>query len=250
MSKEYYNVRVKVKEEIIMNELMKIENKSGEQLVSGRELWKFLESKQEFSNWIKNRIVKYDFIEDEDFTVDKFINGKATQKEYILKLDMAKELAMVEGNDKGKQARRYFIACEKKLKQTVQPSYQVADPIERAKIWIEEEEKRVQLENQIKIDKPRVEFAKTIEGSSEKILIGDLAKLTDGKIGRNKLFKLLREKKVLMNSNLPYQQYLDRGYFEVTERIVKSVTRDILTTTTFCTGKGQIWILSKINEWM
>lgn len=66
--------------------------------VNARELHDFLGSKQEFANWIKNRIEQYGFVEGQDFTVDKFINGRATQIDYHLTIDMAKELAMVERN--------------------------------------------------------------------------------------------------------------------------------------------------------
>lgn len=111
------------------------------------------------------------------------------------------------------------------------------------------EEKEL-LENKIKEEKPLVEFAKTVEGTAEKISIGDLAKLTDGKIGRNKLFKLLRDNGILMKKNIPYQQYVDRGYFEVSERIIKAATKDIVSLTTYCTGKGQVWIIGKLEEWL
>ena len=105
-------------------ELIRIStSENGNQVVSARELHKFLESKQEFANWIKNRIDKYGFVENQDFEVfDNFINnpsGGRPLKEYALTLDMAKELAMVEGNERGKQARQYFIACEKKLREVV-----------------------------------------------------------------------------------------------------------------------------------
>ena len=101
-------------------ELIKIEtNDNDERLVSGRDLHDFLESRQDFTDWIKNRIEKYGFVENYNFTINlgKSTGGRPT-KEYILKLDMAKEIAMVEGNEKGKQARLYFIECEKKLRQT------------------------------------------------------------------------------------------------------------------------------------
>ena len=94
--------------------------------VNARDLWSELESKQEFSTWIKKRIDDYDFTQGVDFSqADKFIavgNSSAKRKitEYIISLDMAKELAMVERNEKGKQARRYFIECEKKSKVAIQ----------------------------------------------------------------------------------------------------------------------------------
>ena len=103
-----------------MNELIKITEKEGRKAVSARELYEFLESKQDFSTWIKNRIEKYDFIENVDFVATPQIygtnnGGHSTRLEYALTVDAAKELSMVENNDKGKQARRYFIMMEKKV---------------------------------------------------------------------------------------------------------------------------------------
>ncbi len=89
------------------------------QLVDARELHTFLEIGKFFANWIKDRIKQYDFQENEDYLrIAKSGNGenKGFQPiEYHLTLDMAKELSMVERNKKGKQARRYFIECEKRL---------------------------------------------------------------------------------------------------------------------------------------
>lgn len=103
-----------------MTELIKITtNEEGAQLVSARELHKFLESKQDFSTWIKARIDKYSFVSEVDFTLHKFMEGKVWKHEYLLTLDMAKELSMIERSDKGKQARLYFIECEKKLREVV-----------------------------------------------------------------------------------------------------------------------------------
>ena len=109
-----------------MNELIPLQpqtiNGNAVETVSARTLHEFLESKQDFSTWIKNRIEKYEFVENQDFVRfhKKMEANNATMIEYHITLNMAKELAMVENNDKGKQARRYFIECEKKLKgQTV-----------------------------------------------------------------------------------------------------------------------------------
>ena len=102
-----------------MKDLIKITtNDKGQQLVSGRELHEFLEVKSKYADWIKNRIRKYDFIEFEDFiTVSKILENGGKEYDHALTIDMAKELSMVENNDKGKQARKYFIECEKKAKE-------------------------------------------------------------------------------------------------------------------------------------
>ena len=105
-----------------MNELIALNqsaiNGELQQTVNARELHAFLESKQEFTNWIKNRIDEYGFVECSDFLIilSKSTGGRP-RTDYFLSLDMAKELAMVERNEKGKQARQYFIECEKQLKQ-------------------------------------------------------------------------------------------------------------------------------------
>ena len=90
--------------------------------VNARDLWKFLESKQDFSTWIKRRIEKYDFIEGQDYLLHKFVeqlpSGAKHCIEYLISLDMAKELAMVENNERGRQARQYFIEVEKRFRNT------------------------------------------------------------------------------------------------------------------------------------
>jgi phage anti-repressor protein len=90
--------------------------------VNARELHGFLGSNKQFSNWITDRIKKYGFTENVDFVTANLKSlANQTLKEYHISIDMAKELSMVERNDQGKQARQYFIECEKKLK-AVAPS--------------------------------------------------------------------------------------------------------------------------------
>ena len=97
------------------------------QTVNAREMWKFLESKQEFANWIKSRIEQYDCVQGIDYIVDKKINGagQTIQTDYFITLDIAKEFAMVERNARGKEMRQYFIECERKVKSGI-PS--ISDP--------------------------------------------------------------------------------------------------------------------------
>ena len=109
-----------------MTELFEVQRKKigGETVnaVNARDLWEKLESKQQFADWIKSRIKDYGFVQAIDFTViHNFMNdataigGRRKQTDYIISIDMAKELSMVERNDAGKVARRYFINCEKQL---------------------------------------------------------------------------------------------------------------------------------------
>ncbi|OBX79248.1 P22AR C-terminal domain-containing protein [Haemophilus aegyptius] len=91
------------------------------QLCNARELHSFLGVGFDFSNWIKNRINEYGFIQDEDyFIITERTNGRP-RKEYHITLDMGKELGMVERNERGRQIRQYFIRCERTLKALLQP---------------------------------------------------------------------------------------------------------------------------------
>ncbi|HEF9418526.1 TPA: antA/AntB antirepressor family protein [Campylobacter coli] len=91
---------------------------------NAREIFQFLNSEQEYSNWIKNRISHYNFIENQDYIIELVYTKGRPRKEYYVTLDMAKELCMVENNEKGRQARRYFIECEKRLKNLEQEKMQ------------------------------------------------------------------------------------------------------------------------------
>ena len=98
-------------------------NQTAEMLCNARDLHQFLGVGRDFSNWIKNRIKEYGFVKNQDFIIvqnlssPKLANSKARKQmmiDYHITLDMAKELAMVEKNAKGREIRRYFIECEKK----------------------------------------------------------------------------------------------------------------------------------------
>jgi phage anti-repressor protein len=91
-----------------------------EQLVNARELHEFLEVRKDFTTWVKDRIDKYGFSENQDYILTFTKTGErgnVTKHDYILRLDVAKEIAMVENNDKGKMVRRYFIEAEKRFRE-------------------------------------------------------------------------------------------------------------------------------------
>ncbi|MBB2425808.1 antA/AntB antirepressor family protein [Escherichia sp. 11.1597] len=101
-------------------------------LCNARDLHAFLGVKKVFAAWITNRISEYEFIENQEYillsNLGKQTSGRGghNRKDYHLTLDTAKELAMVERNEKGRQIRRYFIECEKKLR-SMQPAQQFTD---------------------------------------------------------------------------------------------------------------------------
>ena len=148
-----------------MNELIAL-NQSGingevQQTVNARELHAFLQSKQDFSTWIKNRVEHYDFVENQDFIKlhKKMELSKTGQMgiDYYITLNMAKELAMVERNDKGKQARQYFIECERKLREH-QVKLAPKTYVEALRALADEVEAHNKTQEQLAIAAPKSEY--------------------------------------------------------------------------------------------
>ncbi|MBQ6887216.1 MAG: antA/AntB antirepressor family protein [Lachnospiraceae bacterium] len=119
-----------------MNELRMIENElvpvyetsTGEKVVYGSELHKVLGAKSKFADWVKNRLNDCDAVENVDYEASKILEASGQTKiEYILKLDTAKEMAMLQRNEKGKQVRRYFINVEKKYNEIKRMKFEEQD---------------------------------------------------------------------------------------------------------------------------
>jgi len=142
------------------------------------------------------------------------LGGMQNSKEYYISLDMAKELSMVENNDKGKQARKYFIQVEKEFKKSKQLTGMdlIAVALVEANSLIEKKD------NQLLEQKPAVDFYKAVTNSKDAIDIGSASKVLHYGGGRNKLFVFLRDNGILMQNNQPYQEYIDRGYFRTIEQ--------------------------------
>lgn len=234
-------------------------------VVNARELHEFLESKQEFTNWIKGRIEKYEFVEGEDFSsFDKNIkrdSGGGTRRiDYLITIDMAKELCMVEHNQKGRQARKYFIACEKRLKDTaLNNKYSSQIPgsfAEALELAASLEKERAALAERVAQDRPKVIFAETVETSKTSILVNELAKILKQNgvdVGQNRLFRILREDGFLMkcgeSRNMPTQKAMELGLFEIKERTVNNPDGSIrITRTPKVTGKGQVYLVNKYRK--
>ena len=98
-------------------------------------------------------------------------------------------------------------------------SYMISDPVERALKWIEEEKVRQDQAKQLLEQKPKVEFFDAVAESKDAIEIASVAKVLNVPgVGRNKLFEFLRNHKILMRNNQPYQKYVDCGYFRIIEQ--------------------------------
>ena len=180
--------------------------------VNARELHAKLEIKSRFNDWIANRL--FDFIENEDYIV--VTKSLVTEgRDVILTVDTAKHIAMIERSEIGKRIRQYFIDVEKQNK----PQFQIPKTYSEALMLAAKQAEQIEQQNAlIEQQKPKVEFYEAVTGSSDTIDIGQAAKVLNIKgIGRNNLFEFLREQEIINSSNIPFQKYVDRGYFRLIE---------------------------------
>ncbi|MBM6397923.1 antA/AntB antirepressor family protein [Ochrobactrum anthropi] len=130
------------------------------QTVNARDLHAFLEVGTAFKDWIVRRIADYGFEDGKDFC--SFLSessGGRPSKEYAVSLDMAKELSMVERNEKGKQARQYFIECERRAKD---PVAALNDPVAMRSLLLTYSEKVIALESRVEEMMPAVQALEQI----------------------------------------------------------------------------------------
>ncbi len=199
-----------------MKDLIEIKKSNGgKDIVSARELYKFLELEERFSKWI-DRMLSYGFEDQVDYTLYQMVHPQNQQliKDYGLTLDMAKELSMIQRTEKGKQARRYFIECEKNLKEVSLPS-----TFSEALQLAANQAKKIEEQNiQIEESKLKIEFFDTVTQSKDWLDMGEVSKILNIKnLGRNNLYKKLRELKLINGDNQPYQQYVSSGCFKIVE---------------------------------
>ena len=239
-----------------MGELIKIEVKNNQQLVSGRELHKFLEVGTEFKIWSSRIIDKYNFIENKDFIrvyqKCNTLGGEQEKVDLLFILSVAKEISMVSNTEKGKQARIYFIKCEEAWNS---PEMILARANQIQSHMIEDYTKKIELlENKVKEDKPKVLFAESVTASKTSILVGDLAKIIKQNgidIGQKRLFEWMRENGYLIKRqgsdyNMPTQKSMELELFEIKETAVTHSDGHIsVNKTSKVTGKGQVYFINK-----
>lgn len=235
-----------------MNELINVTlNDSHEPIVSGRQLHEALGVKTPYSMWF-DRMVEYGFTENQDFLLNNFVKqtgrGGHNKVDHIIKLDMAKEIAMIQRTDKGKEVRQYFIQVEK--------DFNSPEKI-MARALLMADKKIHKLETQIEADKPKVLFADAVSASHTSILVGELAKLISQngyKIGANRLFTWMRENGYLIKRkgsdwNMPTQRSMDLKLFEIKETNVQHADGHIsVNKTSKVTGKGQQYFINKFLD--
>lgn len=245
-----------------MNELISLHQveMAGEavETVNARELHAFLQVGKRFASWITERIEEYGFVENVDYVIMKEVfpetgknpQGGRPRKEYFITLDMAKELAMVERNERGRQARKYFIECERRLKQIrARPPEEYAyrmlnDPAALRQLLGDYAEKVIKLEQKIEQDRPKVTFYDKFVNTEGLYGLQNAARAIGAK--PNKFIQWLKQKYLFYQGNalVAYSPYVKMGIFEVRSTMVDEKAR----MRTFVTPKGLKYLAERVPE--
>lgn len=245
--------------------IMPVHQENGQLWADARTLHAVLQVGRDFSNWVRGRLEETGAVEGEEFIVLDGspdlakTSGGRTRRDYWLTLDLAKEVAMLERSDIGRQIRRYFIEAEKKLRARTLALPNFMDPIEAARAWadVKEAERaalaaRAEAEQQVAVLAPQAQQFQALMSADGTYSVAETAKIL--RTGELRLFKLLRERHILMDRNrsgaehhnVPYQQYIDRGYFQLVTRPRPDGER--VTYTTRVTAKGLAWLQKNMAE--
>lgn len=228
-----------------MNELIKVDFSGERPAVSARELHEFLEVGTHFKDWFP-RMCEYGFAEGEDYTLLIFEHPQNHQptKDFAISIDMAKEICMIQRNEKGKLARQYFLQLEKAWnspEKVMARALQIAD----RKIKMLEAEKET--------NRPKVLFADSVAASNTSILVGEMAKILKQNgvdTGQNRLFEWMRNNGYLIRRegtdyNMPTQRSMELGLFEIKETSITHADGHVtVNKTPKVTGKGQQFFIS------
>lgn len=241
-----------------MKDLIKIEvNENQEPVVNGRELYEALGIQTRYDTWF-NRMKEYGFAKNIDYVeINEKVDAQKRARTYeqvnhAIKLDMAKEIAMIQRNERGKEVRQYFIQVEKDFNS---PEKIMARALKIAEnklniLQLENAEQKKVLEKQ----KPKVLFANSVETAKTSILVGELAKIIKQNgydIGQNRFFEWLRNNNYLISRkgtdyNMPTQKAMELDLFEIKETSITHADGHIsVNKTPKVTGKGQVYFISK-----
>lgn len=222
-----------------MNEIITVNFDT--QTVSARELHKIVGSTERFANWFERQL-QFGFAENEDFTGCKKFNTLANQElqDYEMTVDMAKHICMVQRNEKAKEVRQYLIDLEKAWntpEQIMSRALKMAD------------QTIASLKTKVLEMQPKADFFDCVADSKSAFSMNEVAKVLDYKgVGRNKLFEFLREQGILDRYNVPYQRYVDNGWFRVIEQKYMKDGEPIVTTKTLVYQKGVDAIRKRLEK--
>ena len=222
-----------------MNEIITVNFDT--QTVSARDLHKIVGSTERFANWFERQL-QFGFAENEDFTGCKKFNTLANQElqDYEMTVDMAKHICMVQINEKAKEVRQYLIDLEKAWntpEQIMSRALKLAD------------QTIANLKTKVLEMQPKADFFDCVADSKSAFSMNEVAKVLDYKgIGRNKLFEFLREQGILDRYNVPYQRYVDNGWFRVIEQKYMKDGEPIVTTKTLVYQKGVDAIRKRLEK--
>ena len=192
-----------------MNDLIKVEiNENDEQIVSVRMLHEALGIKERFSTWWETQVKRLGIKEFRDYRRCTYVASNAREYEdFNLNVEMGIHLCMISNGDKAHEIRDYFIEIHKKWNDPVMVMAR-ANKYQQKMI---DDYKEKLLEY-----KPAVDLYNNLMESKDTLDMGKVAKTLNFKnIGRNKLFEILRNEKILQINNEPYQEYVDRGWFKI-----------------------------------
>ncbi|MDK4286970.1 phage antirepressor KilAC domain-containing protein [Corynebacterium pseudodiphtheriticum] len=242
-----------------MNELIPIRDEGGRKAVMGRDLHLFLGVKAKYADWLP-RMVAYGFSEGHDYLlkIEKVRDSIGREREFhnhIITLDMAKEISMIQRTERGKQARQYFIECERQAKQMApQLPQDYASALRELAASVEAKQKA---QAELEAARPKVVFADAVATSKSEILIGELAKILRGngvQIGQTRLFTWMRENGFLIRRkgtdwNMPTQRAMELGLFRIKETAVThSDGHTTVNKTPKVTGTGQQYFVERFLD--
>lgn len=234
-----------------MDELIKVEVKADTQVVSARELHKGLKIKTRFNEWVSQNFKEFEG--EQDYmsavtTADMPNGGVKHINDYILTIDMAKQLCLMSRTELGKKYRKYFLELERKWNDP-------QEVVKRGYAILQNENARLKIENQAM--KPKALFADSVAASHTTILIGELAKILRGNginIGANRLFQWMRDQGYLISRkgtdyNMPTQRSMNLGLFKIKESTITHSNGSVsISKTTKVTGKGQQYFINKFMK--
>lgn len=219
------------------NLLQLIQNNDGQNAVSARNLYTFLGyDLKNWKRWYTKNIVNNDFaIESIDFQTlvierSEYLKGNFSN-DFALSIEFAKKISMMARTEKGEEARKYFIECEKIAKQSIQIQPQIQIPQTFA------EALKLAYEQQLTIERleTRTKFVDVVFNSDDLLTGAQVCKLLNLSYGNKTLYKTLREKGLFFkNRNEPKQLFVDKGYFRMKEVLIK----DKVKIQTYFTQKG------------